>query len=134
MTSRFLPVRRSVLISVALVGCALALITLRGASASASSTQVRSISAKPNMVLRFNTSHLNAHRGKIMIVMHNPSNAGMSHGIGINGHGVDRDGPIVSPGHTSTVTVTLTKKGNYTYYCPVPGHKQAGMKGTLTIS
>jgi uncharacterized cupredoxin-like copper-binding protein len=95
---------------------------------------VLQLSAKPNMVLRFNTSHLRAHPGKIMIVMHNPSNAGMSHGIGINGHGVDRDGPIVSPGRTSTVTVTLTKKGNYTYYCPVPGHKQAGMKGTLTIS
>ena len=39
----------------------------------------------------------------------------------------------MSPGSTSTVTATL-KKGTYTYYCPVPGHKQAGMVGTLTVS
>src|ERR1700737_1799859 len=122
MTSRFLPVRRSVLISAALLGCVLALIALRGASASASSKQVLQVSAKPNMVLRFNTSHLSAHPGQIMIVMHNPSNAGMSHGIATSGRGVSHTGPIVSPGRTSTVTVTLTKKGKYTYYCPVPGH------------
>jgi plastocyanin len=36
------------------------------------------------------------------------------------------------PGKVSTVTVTL-KKGTYEYYCPVPGHKEAGMKGTLTV-
>ena len=134
MTSRILPVRRSVLISAAVLGSALALIALRGGSASASSTHVLSISAKPNMVLRFNTSHLSAHTGKVTIVMHNPSNAGMSHGIAISGHGVNRVGPIVSPGRSSSVTVTLTKKGSYTYFCPVPGHEQAGMKGTLTIS
>jgi len=31
------------------------------------------------------------------------------------------------------VTATL-KKGRYEFYCSVPGHEQAGMKGTLTIS
>jgi len=30
------------------------------------------------------------------------------------------------------VTVTL-KPGTYQFYCPVPGHKAAGMKGTLTV-
>ena len=64
--------------------------------------------------------------------MANPSSAGMDHGIAIEGNGVDSDGPIVAPGKTSSVTVSL-KKGTYTYYCPVPGHKQAGMKGTLTV-
>ena len=64
--------------------------------------------------------------------MANPSSAGMPHGIAIEGNGVDSDGPTVSPGGTSSVTVTL-KKGSYEYYCPVPGHKQAGMVGTLTV-
>jgi uncharacterized cupredoxin-like copper-binding protein len=45
---------------------------------------------------------------------------------------VDKDGPTVGMGSTSTVTVTL-KPGKYTFYCPVPGHKAGGMMGTLTV-
>jgi uncharacterized cupredoxin-like copper-binding protein len=46
---------------------------------------------------------------------------------------VDKDGQIVTPGSKSTIIVTL-KPGTYEYYCPVPGHKAAGMKGTLVVS
>jgi uncharacterized cupredoxin-like copper-binding protein len=31
------------------------------------------------------------------------------------------------------VTANL-KPGTYEFYCSVPGHEQAGMKGTLTVS
>ena len=43
-----------------------------------------------------------------------------------------KDGKTVSPGGTSTDTLTL-KPGKYTFYCPVPGHRAAGMVGTLTV-
>jgi plastocyanin len=91
------------------------------------------LSADPSGQLRFNTSKLTAAKpGRITLIMSNPSSAGMDHGIAIDGNGVDRDGPIVGPGKTSSITVDL-KKGSYTYYCPVPGHRQAGMTGTLTV-
>jgi uncharacterized cupredoxin-like copper-binding protein len=62
--------------------------------------------------------------------MANPSP--IAHGVGVKGGGVDKVGATVNKGGTSTVTVTL-KAGKYTFFCPVPGHEQAGMKGTLTV-
>jgi uncharacterized cupredoxin-like copper-binding protein len=56
----------------------------------------------------------------------------VSHAIAVEGNGVDKDGSTVNMGGKSTVTVSL-KAGTYTFYCPVDGHKAAGMKGTLTV-
>jgi len=95
--------------------------------------EVLNLSADPGGQLRFTKTKLTAAKpGRVTLVMFNPSSAGMEHGIAIDGNGVDRDGPIVAAGKTSRVTADL-KKGTYTYYCPVPGHRQAGMTGTLTV-
>jgi len=40
--------------------------------------------------------------------------------------------PLLKPGASASLTVTL-KKGKAAYLCTVPGHAQAGMKGTLTV-
>jgi uncharacterized cupredoxin-like copper-binding protein len=94
----------------------------------ARATKLR-ITADPHGAMRFNRKRLTARAGKVTIVMTNPSSSGMPHGIAIRGHG---SGRVVAPGGTSTVTVTL-KRGRYTFLCPVPGHAQAGMTGTLTV-
>jgi plastocyanin len=39
----------------------------------------------------------------------------------------------VAPGQSKSVTLDL-KAGTYTYYCAEPGHKQAGMVGTLKVT
>jgi uncharacterized cupredoxin-like copper-binding protein len=142
--------RRLSLLAIAPVAVALVIAGCGGSSSSSGSTtattttksssttsatpsgQVIKLSADPGGQLRFTKSKLTAKPGKVTLVMDNPSSAGMDHGISIEGNGVDQDGPIVAAGKTSMVSATL-KKGTYTYYCPVPGHKQAGMVGTLTV-
>lgn len=38
---------------------------------------------------------------------------------------------LLNPGESETVTINAAP-GDYTYYCSVPGHREAGMQGTLT--
>ena len=81
--------------------------------------------------LKFNVSTIRAKKGSVTLSMANPSS--LPHAIGIKGHGKNVKGKTVNKGGTSRVTVTL-KKGTYTFYCPVDGHKAAGMKGKLIVS
>jgi uncharacterized cupredoxin-like copper-binding protein len=90
------------------------------------------LSADPNGAIAFNKTSATAKTGKVTFVMKNPSSSGLQHGIAVEGNGVDKDGPIVSPGKTSTLAVSL-KPGKYEFYCPFDNHKNMGMKGTLTV-
>lgn len=40
--------------------------------------------------------------------------------------------PVISPGKTEELKVTL-RPGNYRLVCTLPGHKEAGMVGTLKV-
>jgi plastocyanin len=79
--------------------------------------------------LAFVPNTLSAPAGRIMIRMTNPSQ--LQHSIALAVSGV-QPGPVVGNGGVSEVVATLTP-GTYTYYCTVPGHRQAGMTGTLTV-
>jgi uncharacterized cupredoxin-like copper-binding protein len=107
--------------------------TTGATTAAAAGGETLKLSADPGGALKFDKSTLDAKSGKVTIVMDNPSSAGAPHAVAVEGNGVDKDGETVQPGGKSTVTVDL-KPGKYTFYCPVPGHEAAGMKGTLTVS
>jgi uncharacterized cupredoxin-like copper-binding protein len=92
--------------------------------------QQLSLQADPSGNLRFDKKTLSAKAGKVTIVMKNPSP--LSHNVSIEGNGANQMGQTVATGGTSTVSATL-KPGKYTFYCSVPGHRQAGMFGTLTV-
>ena len=88
---------------------------------------VLSIPADPNGQLAFQTNKASAPAGKLTVQM--PNKSGTPHDIVIDGKG---HGAVVQNGGTSKFTATFAA-GKYTYYCSVPGHRQAGMQGTLTV-
>jgi plastocyanin len=88
------------------------------------------IDADPTGQLKFLASSASATPGKLTINMKNAST--VPHDIAIKGAGVNQVGKIVSGGGVSTISAPL-QPGTYTFYCSVPGHEAAGMKGTLTV-
>jgi plastocyanin len=91
---------------------------------------VLEIDADPTGQLKFLASSASATPGKVELRMHNMSST--PHDIAITGGGVNQIGSVVSNGGVSTVNTSL-KPGHYTFYCSVPGHRAAGMVGTLTV-
>ncbi len=57
----------------------------------------------------------------------------IEHAVAIEGANGDAALASCQPGATSTGTVDLAA-GEYTYFCTVTGHREAGMEGTLTVS
>ena len=80
--------------------------------------------------LAYKFADATASAGQVTISSKNPQPT--DHNISIQGPGLDQKGNIVANGGTSKLTVTL-KPGTYTFYCPVDGHRQAGMQGKLTV-
>jgi uncharacterized cupredoxin-like copper-binding protein len=103
-----------------------------GASSGGAAGNVLKIAADPNGALKFDKTSLSAKAGKVTIVMTNTSS--VPHAVELEGGGIEKKGAIVTGGGSvSRVTANL-KPGKYEFYCPVDGHKAAGMKGELTVS
>ena len=95
------------------------------------STGPLQLAANPNGQLAYNTKTLTATAGKVTIDFTNKSP--VPHNVTIaNAAGKVLGATPTFAGGTKTLTVTLAA-GTYTFYCSVPGHEQAGMKGTLTV-
>ena len=103
--------------------------TPASSSASGGGAETIKLSADPD-ALKFDKSALTAKAGKVTLSMANPS--GLPHAVSIEGNGVDVDGKTVQKGGTSTATADL-KAGTYDFFCPVDGHRAAGMEGKLTV-
>lgn len=109
---------------------AVSIALLAGVAQAGSQATTLKIKADPSGALRYTTKSLAAKRGVVTIVMSNP--AILPHNVAIKGKGVNVKGRIVGKGQTSKVTAKL-KPGTYVFYCSVPGHEAAGMKGTLRV-
>jgi plastocyanin len=90
------------------------------------------IPASPSGQLAYVTNKASATAGAVTVEM--PNTSGVNHNIAIQqgtSGAVLAASPFSAKG-TVSVSVTL-KPGSYTFFCQVPGHRQAGMLGTLTV-
>jgi len=103
-----------------------------GGGVSAGGGTVLKIAADPNGALKFDKTSLSAKAGKVTIVMTNTSS--IPHAVEMEGGGIEKKGAVVTGGGSVSRVTAKLKPGKYEFYCPVDGHKAAGMKGTLTVN
>jgi plastocyanin len=89
------------------------------------------LAASPGGELSYNTKTLSAKAGTVTITMANMSP--LEHNVTIAEGSKVLGATPTFIGGTRTLTLKL-KPGKYTFYCSVPGHRQAGMEGTLNVS
>lgn len=90
-----------------------------------------SIEANPEGNLEFVQKSATAKAGKVTIDFANASP--VTHDVKIeNSSGEEVGGTETIAEGSDSATVNL-KPGTYTFYCSVPGHREAGMEGTLTV-
>jgi plastocyanin len=90
------------------------------------------IEAVEGSALEYTTKKATAKAGQVSIDFTNPQ--ALSHDVAIESSDGETIGKteLVAEGST-TATIGNLKPGTYTFYCTVPGHREAGMEGTLTV-
>ena len=87
------------------------------------------VSSPADGSLKFDQAELTAKAGTVTFTYDNPSQ--VPHAFAVEGNGVEEATDTITESDAS-VTAEL-EPGEYTYYCPVGQHRQAGMEGTLTV-
>ena len=89
------------------------------------------LSADPTGALKYNTTQLNANAGYISVAFQNKS--GTPHDVTITREDKQLGATKQITKSSAVLNLKDVKAGSYTFFCSVPGHEQAGMKGTLTV-
>jgi plastocyanin len=87
------------------------------------------LTADPGGEISFDQTELTVPAGEVTIELVNES--GIPHNVEVEGNGVEEVSETITEGSTE-LTLTL-EAGEYEFYCAVPGHREGGMEGTLTV-
>lgn len=101
------------------------------ATGSAGASTVLALAANPEGQLKYNTTSLTAKAGPVSIAFANASSVGHNVTLETSSGTVVGATPTFTGG-AKTVKLNL-KAGTYKFFCSVPGHRTAGMEGTLTV-
>ena len=106
--------------------------TVEETTAAAGGGATIDLSAPADGSLAFDQTELTTEAGTVTVNFDNA--ASLSHDVVIEDESGEEIGAtdLIADGTTST-TVDL-QPGSYTYYCSVPGHREGGMEGTLTVN
>jgi plastocyanin len=80
--------------------------------------------------LEFEEESLETESGKVTVEFNNPSSIG--HDVAIEKDGEEIGGTEVITQSEDSTVVEL-EPGDYVFFCTVPGHREAGMEGPLTV-
>ncbi len=89
------------------------------------------LAADSNGELGYNTKQLTAKAGRVTITMTNMSP--LEHNVTLAQGSKVLGATPTFQGGSKSLTLNL-KPGTYSFYCSVPGHRAAGMEGTLTVT
>ena len=103
--------------------------TAGGAAAGGSSTV--NISTPSGTDLAYDQKDVSTKAGSVTIDFQN--NESIAHDVAVeDSSGMEVGATDLVSSGSATATVDLTP-GTYAFFCTVPGHRQAGMEGTLTV-
>jgi plastocyanin len=89
------------------------------------------LAADPAGSLSYTTKQISAKAGSVTITFSNASP--VEHNVTIARGSTVLGATPTFTGGSKALTLTL-QPGTYTFYCTVPGHRQAGMEGTLSVT
>ena len=69
--------------------------------------------------------------GSVTVSYNNP--ATLSHDVVVEDQSGNEVGKTDLISQSSAETTVELEPGSYTFYCDVPGHREGGMEGTLTV-
>jgi plastocyanin len=61
------------------------------------------------------------------------NNGKVDHALEVEGQGVEKETEAIKPGESAELTVDLAADGSYEIYCPIDGHRDLGMEGSLIV-